>query len=147
MSGLTKRLSTACGLACALTLTAAQDAASTPATSQRGGRLAAASDLRCPRDNTTAFTGRVLAYSRGRGRVFIRVRTDEQTTEQFTLRYGGGDFRRLFRLRGEPLAGGDMARIERSAGRLRPNMRATVWACYEGDKLYAERIDWRPPEE
>ena len=133
------RLSTAGALGCALTLSGAH--------AQREGRVGAPSDLKCSRDNTTSFTGRVLAYSRGRGRVFIKVRTDEQTTEQFTLHYGRGDFKALFRLRGEPLGEGDLARIELRAGKLRPNMRATVWACYEGDNLKAERIDWRPPEE
>ncbi|HLM57942.1 MAG TPA: hypothetical protein VK422_17690 [Pyrinomonadaceae bacterium] len=139
MRRLFKGLFAAVALGCALTVTGAH--------AQREGRIGTPSDLKCPRDNTTAFTGRVLAYSRGRGRVFIKVRTDEQTTEQFTLHYGRGDFKPLFRLRGEPLAEGDLARIEVRAGRLRPNMRATVWACYKGDELDAERIDWRPPEE
>lgn len=139
MRRLLKRLSAAGALLCALTLTGAH--------AQREGRIGTPPDLKCPRDNTTAFTGRVLAYGRGRGRVFIRVRTDEQTTEQFTLRYGRGDFKTLFRLRGEPLGEGGLARIELRPGRLRRNMRATVWACYKGDEPVAERIDWRPPEE
>ncbi|HEV2860878.1 MAG TPA: hypothetical protein VGX48_07730 [Pyrinomonadaceae bacterium] len=139
MRRLLKCLSAAGALLCALTLPGAH--------AQRDGRIGTPSDLRCPRDNTTAFTGRVLAYSRGRGRVFIKVRTDEQTTEQFTLHYGRGDFKTLFRLRGEPLGSGDLAKIEVRPGRLRRGMRATVWACYKGDDLGAERIDWRPPEE
>ncbi len=114
---------------------------------QREGRLATPGDLRCSRDNTTSFTGRVLAYSRGRGRVFIRVRTDEQTTEQFTLSYGRrGDPKTLFRLRGEPFRNSDWRKIETRTGRLRPGMRATVWACYAGDDLNAEMINWMPPE-
>lgn len=114
---------------------------------QRGGRLATPTDLRCPRDNTTSFTGRVLAYRRTPGRVFIRVRTDEDTTEQFTLTHPKrGDASTLFNINGEPFQSSDWKRIEARAGRLRPNMRATVWACYEGDKLKAERIDWRPAE-
>jgi hypothetical protein len=116
--------------------------------SQREGRLATPGGLRCSRDNTTSFTGRVLAYSRARGRVFIRVRTDEETTEQFTLSYGRrGDPARLFRLRGEPFKSRDWRKIETRAGRLRPGMRATVWACYAGDNLTAELINWMPPEE
>lgn len=115
---------------------------------QREGRLATPGDLRCSRDNTTSFTGRVLAYSRGRGRAFIRVRTDEQTTEQFTLSYGRrGDPKTLFRLRGEPFRKSDWRKIETRAGRLRPGMRATVWACYAGDDLNAEMINWMPPED
>jgi hypothetical protein len=115
---------------------------------QREGRLATPGDLRCPRDNTTSFTGRVLAYSRGRGRVFIRVRTDEETTEQFTLSYGRrGDPAGLFRFRGEPFRSRDWRKIETRTGRLRPGMRATVWACYAGDNLAAELINWMPPED
>lgn len=114
---------------------------------QREGRLATPEGLSCTRDNTTSFTGRVLAYSRARGRVFIRVRTDEETTEQFSLIYGRrGDPASFFRLRGEPFGSRDWRRIETRAGRLRPGMRATVWACYEGDKLSAELINWMPPE-
>jgi hypothetical protein len=118
-----------------------------PASSQtqRGGRLATPPSLKCPRDNTTSFTGRVLAYRRTPGRVFIRVRTDEQTTEEFTLTHPKrSDAGALFHINGEPFKSSDWKRVEARAGRLRPNMRATVWACYEGDDLKAERIDWRP---
>ena len=114
---------------------------------QRGGRLATPPSLRCPRDNTTSFTGRVLAYRRTPGRVLIRVRTDEETTEQFTLTHPKrGDAASLFLIDGQPFTKGDWKRIEARAGRLRPNMRATVWACYEGGQPKAERIDWRPSE-
>lgn len=114
---------------------------------QRDGRLATPPSLKCPRDNTTSFTGRVLAYRRTPGRVFIRVRTDEETTEQFTLTHPKrGDAGRLFLINGESFKTSDWPRVEARAGKLRPNMRATVWACYEGDKLKAERVDWRPAE-
>ena len=113
---------------------------------QRGGRLAAPPSLRCPRDNTTSFAGRVLAYRRTPGRVFIRVRTDEETTEEFTLTHPKrGDASGLFLINGESFKPDDWKRVEARAGRLRPNMRAIVWACYEGDDLKAERVDWRPP--
>lgn len=117
------------------------------AAAQGGGRLAPPTRLTCPRDRTTSFTGRVLEYRRAAGRVFIRVRTDEETTEAFTLRYGrGGDPSRVFLLRGETFTRRDLRRIERPAGRLRPGTRATVWACYVGDEPRAELIDWSPPE-
>lgn len=112
---------------------------------QREGRLATPPSLRCPRDHTTSFTGRVLAYRRTPGRVFIRVRTDEETTEQFTLAHPKrGDAASLFLIDGQPFTKGDWKRVEARAGKLRPGMRATVWACYEGDQPKAERIDWRP---
>jgi len=112
-----------------------------------GRRIAPPPRLRCPRDNTTSFTGRVLAYRRTAGRVFVRVRTDEETTEEFTLRHGRrGDPKRLFLLRGETFTQRDWRLIETRAGRLRPGVRATVWACYEGDEPRPELIDWQPPE-
>src|SRR5688500_17465290 len=92
---------------------------------QREGRLAVPPSLRCPRDNTTSFTGRVLAYRRTPGRVLIRVRTDEETTEQFTLTHPKrGDAASLFLIDGGPFKQGDWRRVEARAGKLRPNMRA-----------------------
>lgn len=135
-----------CGLALA---GGSSDAAHAPRARapQREGRLATPGGLRCSRDNTTSFTGRVLAYSRVRRKVFIRVRTDEETTEQFTIVFGRrGDPESFFRLRGEPFGVRDWRKVETRAGRLRPGMRATVWACYEGDEPKAELINWMPPE-
>ena len=112
------------------------------AAAQREGRIAPPARLECPRDNTTSFTGRVVAYRRAAGRVFLRVRTDEQTTEEFTLR--AADLRRLFLLRGEAFRRGNWRRIETRPGRLRAGVRATVWACYVGDEPQAKLIDWSP---
>lgn len=119
----------------------------TGAEAQSERRIAPPPSLDCPRDNTTSFTGRVLVYRRTAGAVFLRVRTDEETTEEFTLRAGrGGDLKRLFRLRGAAFRAADWRRIESRAGRLRPRVRATVWACYEGDDPRAKLIDWSPPQ-
>lgn len=115
---------------------------------ERGGRLAPPAVLRCERDNTTSFTGRVLSYERKRGRITLRVRTDEETTEEFTLRYAkDADPKRLFLLRGERFKEGDWRKIESRRGRLRPHMRVTVWACYRDDVPVAEVLDWRPLSE
>jgi hypothetical protein len=115
-----------------------------PASQDRDGRLAPPARLDCPRDNTTSFTGRVLSYSRGAGRVRLRLRTDEETTEQFTLAYGKSDPRRFFLLRGERFETADWRKIETRAGRLRPGMRVTVWACYVGADPQPRLFDWRP---
>ncbi|HEV3469493.1 MAG TPA: hypothetical protein VG148_09255 [Pyrinomonadaceae bacterium] len=114
------------------------------ASQERTGRLAPP-PLSCPRDQTTSFTGRVFAYRRGAGRVSVSVRTDEETTEHFTLRYGRrGNPKRLFLLRGEAFTRRDWSLIETRPGKLRPGIRATVWACYDGDEPEAELIDWMP---
>lgn len=113
----------------------------------RPGRLATPAGLKCSRDNLTSFTGRVLSYQRSQGRVFIRVRTDEATTESFTLRLPkSGNASILFLLNGEPFKQSDWSRVERRKGTLRSNMRATVWACYQNNEPKAEVIDWRPTE-
>jgi hypothetical protein len=117
-----------------------------PGARPQGERLAPPPSLGCARDDTTSFTGRVLSYSRGRGRVRLRVRTDEETTERFTLAYGRGGPESIFLLRGERFAAEDWRRIETRAGRLRPGVRVTVWACYAGDHITPRLIDWRPAE-
>src|SRR5262245_37085979 len=109
-----------------------------------GQRIAPPSSLKCSRDHLTSFMGRVTAYQRSRTRIFIRVRTDEQTTENFTLKFTRNDDPiKLFLLRGEEFKQNDLKLIEVSTGRLRNPMRAIVWVCDDGSNPV---IDWRPPE-
>jgi len=109
-----------------------------------GQRIAPPSSLKCSRDHLTSFMGRVTAYQRTRTRIFIRVRTDEETTENFTLKFTRNDDpTRLFLLRAEEFKQSDLKLIEVSTGRLRKPMRAIVWVCDDGSNPV---IDWRPPE-
>jgi hypothetical protein len=109
---------------------------------QRVGPPAA---LRCSRDHLTAFIGRVLLYRRQANRLVLRVRTDEETTENFTLRFGKNeDGSRYFLLRGAAFKAEDWKVIERRAGLLKPGMRAIVWVCDDGSTPV---VDWRPAEE
>jgi hypothetical protein len=113
---------------------------------QRQGRIAPPTGLKCDVNHVTSFTGRVLAYSRRAGRIFIRVRTDEQTTEEFTIPYAqGADLSKWFTLDAQAIQPGDLAKIESRWKRNKRTARATVWACYDNDwrKLTAELIDWR----
>jgi hypothetical protein len=72
------------------------------------------------------------------------MRTDEETTESFTLRFRRSeDAARWFLLMGESFKPSDWRLIERSRYRLRPKMRATVWVCDDGTNPI---IDWRPGE-
>ena len=117
-------------------------------------RLAPPPGLDCDIDHLTSFTGRVLAYSRREGRIFIRIRTDEATTEEFTIPYTEEqDFSKRFKLNGQLLAQSELAKIEARWKRDKRNVRATVWACYDKDwrTPSAILIDWhigkpRPPE-
>jgi hypothetical protein len=110
-----------------------------------GQRLAPPAALKCPRNNLTSFTGRVIAYQRTNTRIHLRVRTDEETTESFTLRFANNDDPiKWFLLRGGEFKQSDWKSIESSRGRLRKSMRITVWVCDDGSKPV---FDWRPPEE
>lgn len=108
------------------------------------GRLAPPESVKCDPNHLTSFTGKILSYSRRPGRVSLRVRTDEETTESFTLRFRKSeDAARWFLLRGEPFKRADWAVIERRRYQLRQPMRATVWVCDDGSN---PMIDWRPGE-
>jgi hypothetical protein len=108
------------------------------------GRLMPPESVKCDANHLTSFTGKILSYRRGPGRVSLRVRTDEETTESFTLRFKKSeDAARWFLLRGEPFKQSDWTLIERRRYQLRPHMRATVWVCDDGSNPI---VDWRPGE-
>ncbi|HKR00606.1 MAG TPA: hypothetical protein VJT09_08025 [Pyrinomonadaceae bacterium] len=109
------------------------------------GRIRPPDSITCDHNHLTSFTGRILSYQRRPGRVSLRMRTDEATTENFVLRFGRReDAARWFLLKGESFKPGDWNLIERGRYRLRPRMRATVWVC---DDRSNPIIDWRPGEE
>ncbi len=108
------------------------------------GRIRPPDSIKCDHNHLTSFTGRILSYQRRPGRVSIRMRTDEATTESFTLRFRKTeDAAQWFLLMAEPFKRSDWALIERSRYRLRPNMRASVWVCDDGSTPI---VDWRPGE-
>ena len=110
----------------------------------RAQRLMPPESVKCDPNHLTSFTGKILSYRRKPGRVSLRVRTDEETTESFTLRFRKSeDAARWFLLKGEPFKRTDWALIERRRYQLRPRMRATVWVCDDGSN---PTIDWRPGE-
>ncbi len=110
----------------------------------RGGRLRPPDGIKCPDNNVTSFTGRILAYSRTDRRIIIRMRTDEATTERFTLRFSDTESAaKWFLLRGAAFKQSDWKLIESKKARLRPKMRATVWVCDDGSTPV---VDWRPGE-
>ena len=108
------------------------------------GRIRPPDLIKCDLNHVTSFTGTVLSYRRSASRLFLRVRTDEETTESFTLKFARGvDATKSFLLHGEEFKRSDWSLIERSRYRLRPRMRATVWVC---DDKSNPTIDWRPRE-
>ena len=110
----------------------------------RAQRLMPPESVKCDPNNLTSFTGRVISYRRSQGHVTLRMRTDEGTTENFTLLHKKPeDAARSFLMKGESFKQSDWALIERRRNQLRPHMRATVWLCADGSELI---VDWRPGE-
>jgi hypothetical protein len=105
---------------------------------QRGGRYRPPEGIPCSRDQLTSFTGKVTAYSRNSQRIRLTVYTDWDTSESFVLR---APFR--MRFKGEPFREEHWNKIEEKEGRLRPGVRATVWACETGERV----LDWETPAE
>jgi hypothetical protein len=132
-------------LACGLLLSCGLLGLTASAKAGTGGqRLRPPTSLQCPRNNLTAFNGRVLSFHRDPERTVIRLHTDANTTEQFTLRHPvGSDATQWFLLRGKSFQPGDWALIESTQNHLRPDMRAIIWVCDDGTNPV---IDWRPSE-
>src|SRR5262245_37664871 len=105
-------------------------------------RLRPPAVLQCSRDHLTSFQGRILDYKRGEQDMTIRVRTDEQTTESFTLKWANSEKAETsFLMEGERFKPEDWKRIESAPGKLRDGMRIIVWVCDDGSKPV---FDWRP---
>jgi hypothetical protein len=100
--------------------------------------------IRCSRDHLTSFSGRVLEFRRSNNKTFLKVRTDEDTTEVFTLKHPGKESAaEWFLLKGKPFESSDWKWIEVRKNQLRPKMRATVWTCDGSTPV----VDWQPPGE
>ena len=78
------------------------------------------------------------------GSTRIRMRTDEETSEQFTLRHATDNPSECFLMWGEKFSESDWKRIETGKNRLRPDLRATVWVCDNGENPV---VDWQPAKE
>jgi hypothetical protein len=107
-------------------------------------RLRPPASLKCTRDHLTAFQGRILDYTRGKQNISLRVRTDEDTTESFSLKWGASERPDAwFLLRGEVFKTGDWKLIESAPGKLLDGTRIIVWVCDDGSQPV---FDWRPKE-
>jgi hypothetical protein len=107
-------------------------------------RLRPPASLKCTRDHLTAFQGLVLNYTRGKQDMSLRVRTDEETTESFSLKWAASEKpERWFLLRGEGFKADDWKLIESAPGKLLDGTRIIVWVCDDGSKPV---FDWRPKE-
>jgi rhodanese-related sulfurtransferase len=114
--------------------------APTGASASRGGRLAPPAGVTCDRNNLTSYAGTVKSYKRQRGKSTLVIDTSAGTTERVTVQYKADDPSRLYLIDGTPFTTRDWSRIERSKGKLQPNMSAVAWVCRGGLTM----IDWRP---
>lgn len=109
-----------------------------------GQRLRPPASLKCSRDHLTSFQGRAIDYKRSANRISLRVRTDEETTENFTLEWTNQEKpEKWLLLRGEEFKPNAWKLIESAPGRLIDGMRIIVWVCDDGSKPV---LDWRPRE-
>jgi len=107
-------------------------------------RVRPPASLKCSRDHLTAFQGRILDYTRGKQDMSLRVRTDEETTENFSLKWAASEKPETwFLLRGEGFKTEDWKLIESAPGKLLDGPRIIVWVCDDGSKPV---FDWRPKE-
>jgi hypothetical protein len=110
------------------------------------GRIAPPDALKCDRSDLTLYDGRILAYRRRKGRTFLRVRTNYDTTEEVTIRHPRtGDPSKFYLLNGEPFTKDDWVRIEKSKGVLKDEMRANIWVCRDKPSIQPV-VDWRPDD-
>lgn len=102
--------------------------------------------LKCDRNELTSYDGRVLVYRRRKGRTFLRIRTNFDTTENVTIRHPGtNDPSEFYLINGEAFTKSDWGRIEKKPHVLRPGMRANAWVC-RGNPSIQPVVDWRPDD-
>ena len=107
-------------------------------------RLRPPASVKCSRDHLTAFQGRVLEYKRGKQDIALRVRTDEETTESFTLKWTASQKPETWLLlRSDGFKPQDWKLIESAPGKLLDGTRVIVWVCDDGSKPV---FDWQPKE-
>ena len=113
-------------------------------TAESSQRIRPPEKITCSRNHLTSFTGKVLSMKRQKGSTRMRMRTDEDTSEQFTLRHASDDPSQYFLMWGEMFSENDWKRIEAGKNQLRPNLRATVWVCDNGENPV---VDWQPAKD
>ncbi len=104
-------------------------------------RLAPPPGLPCSRDQLTSFSGKIIRYTRKPKQIFLRMRTDEATTEQFQIQISHGkNYLNLFLLNGQEISKTELEQIEKKLLKKSNTVSVTVWECRNS----AHRIiDWR----
>jgi hypothetical protein len=104
------------------------------------GRLRPPAFVTCDRNHLTSFSGRIVSLQRDHDSTTLRMETDENTKEHFTLRHPGAEVTAWFYIGGKPFTSTDWAALLHE-GRLRQGARATVWVCADEPNA---KVDWEP---
>lgn len=98
----------------------------------------------CDRNHLTVYTGVVTRYRRAAGQTSLRIRTDDDTTENVVLKHPGTDDpSAMFQMNAAPFTTRDWPTIELKKSTLRPGTRASAWVCDDGQVM----VDWSAPRE
>jgi hypothetical protein len=117
-----------------------------PVQGPSAGRIKPPAALKCDRSDLTLYDGRILVYRRRRGKTFLRVRTNYETTEDVTIRHPGTDDpSKFYLLNGAVFTRDDWDQIEKTKGVLKDTMRANVWVC-RGKPSIQPVVDWKPED-
>ena len=105
---------------------------------------AAPGTFSCDRNHLTVYTGVVTRYRRAVGQTTLRIRTDDDTTENVAVKHPGTDDPSpMFRMQGEPFTAQDWRTVELKKGTLRAGTRASAWVCDDGQVM----VDWNAPSD
>ncbi len=133
-------------LACVVLLSAFTNTAQTDRAAQIGsqgdrGRIRPPAAVTCNRNNLTAYSGKVVEFTKRPGRVDLTIETDWDTTEKVALTHSrGSDPIRWFLFNGKKFKPGDWKELNRIQSTYPDGFRATAWVCNDGRKPI---IDWQ----
>jgi hypothetical protein len=105
------------------------------------GRIRPPAAVTCNRNNLTAYSGKVVEFSRHPGRVDLTIETDWDTTEKVTLTHSrGSDPARWFLFNGRKFKPSNWKVLDSVQSTYPDGFRATAWVCNDGRKPI---IDWQ----
>jgi len=107
------------------------------------GRVRPPQGVGCDRNHLTVYPGEVVEYSRSAAAMRLRVKTEFDTDETFTLHFAKATPAESFMLLdGAKFAAADWPKVESARGKLLPGVKVAVWQC-EGAANPV--VDWRLP--
>ena len=95
----------------------------------------------CDRNQVTSWTGKIGSYWRDNGELSFTLLTDADTHQRLQLKFDTQQqLITHFYIDNRAFEALDWPSLEPSAGKLKPNQRATVWLCLDNSVLPV--INW-----